>query len=128
LELRVGSLFGAPVLLVKDSEFTDRLWLREKEAGQSVEFVLGGDDLAGLLMQLQMPSRIYRVVAMFCERCLASQDGHPSRQQRNQRLPFVHDPESDISLSSREHHRFSDCFALHRNVHRVVVAVSTDNL
>jgi len=33
------------VLLIKDSEFADRFWLRASGSGQGVELVLVGDDL-----------------------------------------------------------------------------------
>ena len=45
-QLLVGSFHGAPVLLIKDDEFTDRFWFRASGAGQMVEFVLAADDLA----------------------------------------------------------------------------------
>jgi len=42
----IGSFLGAPVFLIKDDEFADRFWLRASAAGQVVDFVLAGDDLA----------------------------------------------------------------------------------
>jgi len=44
-ELVVGSFSDAPVLLIKDSEFADRFWLRAFRGDQMVEFVLAADDL-----------------------------------------------------------------------------------
>jgi hypothetical protein len=45
-ELAIGSFSGGPVLLIKDSEFADRFWLRATGTGQMIEFVLAGRDLA----------------------------------------------------------------------------------
>src|SRR5687768_15927989 len=45
-EIVVGSFQGAPVRLVKDSEFGDRFWLQAFGAAQKVEFTLVADDLA----------------------------------------------------------------------------------
>src|SRR5262245_16465942 len=44
-ELVVGSYLGAPVLLVKDSEYANRVWLRAFRDGEMVEFVLVADDI-----------------------------------------------------------------------------------
>jgi hypothetical protein len=44
-ELAVGSFHGAPVRLIKDSEFAGRFWLRAYRDGSMVEFVLAADDV-----------------------------------------------------------------------------------
>lgn len=40
---RIGSLHSADFMVVKDSEFADRFWLRCGDGGQSLEITLCGD-------------------------------------------------------------------------------------
>jgi hypothetical protein len=44
-ELVIGSFFDAPMVLIKDSEFPDRFWLRAFADGHLLEFVLAADTL-----------------------------------------------------------------------------------
>lgn len=45
-ELRVGIFLGAPVLLIRDEEFSDRFFLRFFRDGDVLDFVLAADLLA----------------------------------------------------------------------------------
>ena len=44
-ELNVGAFCGAPVMLIKDNEFSDRYFLRAVSDGDLLEFVLSADGL-----------------------------------------------------------------------------------
>jgi hypothetical protein len=45
-ELKVGAFCGAPVMLIKDDEFSDRYFLRTFREGELLDFVFAADRLA----------------------------------------------------------------------------------
>jgi hypothetical protein len=47
-EQHVGAFCGAPVMLIKDAEFSDRYFLRAVRDGDLLEFVLAAEGLAPL--------------------------------------------------------------------------------
>jgi hypothetical protein len=48
VEHRVGSFQGADVVVVKDSEFADRFWLRIRGAGEMVELTFQAENAVAL--------------------------------------------------------------------------------
>ena len=44
-ELQIGEFLDAPVMLIRDDEFSDRYFLQTFKPGYRLHFVLGGDQL-----------------------------------------------------------------------------------